>query len=84
MHTMLLMRLLASVAKMTKCGDTYCKCAYTYSVADALTSTDLLPLLCLQLECHLSILCCNVDAQTMEKKNTDTSLEYITHLGANV
>ncbi len=73
----------ASIVKMTECV-VYCKSAYAHDVAYALTSTDLLPLLCMQLECHLSIFWYSVDAQTMEKKTQDTYLQYITHLGANV
>jgi len=43
----------ASIVKMTECVVVYCKSAYAHDVAYALTSTDLLPLLCMQLECHL-------------------------------
>ncbi len=80
----------ASVVKMTECVDTYCKCAYAYNVAYALTTTNVLTLTCVQRECHLSIFWCSIDARTQGGKKRDTSLQYITHeacccdLGANV
>ncbi len=43
----------ASIVKMTECVDMYCKCAYAYSVAYALTNINVLTLTCMQLECHL-------------------------------